>query len=243
MTCPNGDGELVERTTIGENNLAVSYSRCNKCQSFWMESFAANFIKMPTDETLTPVSSTLTCPVCTKKLIRSTGENIPDTVSVYHCLDGHGYFFPSGQLTAWKQAQKAKIAYHKLWHLPLPNVGSVLLTSILIAIIGGGLLAGFSAVREAQTYSLMAKETVTSTKVFPNKTTQSALVSAQTNSNTVLTVHVPKHNNYRARMNSSDGLLHTLLIKDVPTGTYEYYFTWDVANNTLTSPRSVFSMP
>ena len=263
MQCPNGDGELIAHTTQGENNLVVSYSTCPTCRGYWMESFAANFIKLPPGDLqrtgaklvhppgvhlpLTPGRSdggrAAFCPVCRKNLDRATGENIPDGIFVYQCPDHHGYFFPTGQLAAFKQAQKAKIAYHKLWSIPLPSVASVLLGGFILAILTGGLYATLTAIRQQQVTTSQAEQLLVSQNVSVSPETRAVLLSATTSVPATLVVHMPSLDNFQQELTTTNGTTHILFVPDIPTNTYSYYFTVTVNGRSSDSKRFEFTMP
>lgn len=246
MQCPIGDGELIAHTTHGEHGLTISYSNCPVCRGYWAASFAANFIKLPPSELVgqpTLQEQDMHCPVCRKPLERTTGDNIPDAVYVFMCPDGHGYFFPTGQLAAWKNAQSAKITYHKLWNIPLPSVASVLLTGFLVVVLTGGLIVGLRGVQNQQNTASQAQQTLYSHLAHVEPGTHDVLLSAQTQENLTLTVHVPKLDNFEGSANTDDGRTHYLLVKAVPSGTYEYYFTWVTSGKTIRSDTYTFVMP
>lgn len=249
MQCPNSDGELISHTTYGENNLTVSYSTCPTCRGHWMESFAANFIKLaPSDlqrtgARLVHPEGARKCPVCQKALERATGENVPDTVWAYRCPENHGYFFPAGELAAFIKARVAKIEYHKVWNLPLPNVASVLLAGFLVLILTGGLLTGFRSVQNRQTTTSEAKDVLSSEHAYVIPQTREVLFTAQTQQDAVLTVHIPEFNNFEKILSSTDHRTHTLVARDIPTGSYRYYFTMEMNGKKIQSETFTFVMP
>lgn len=245
MQCPNGDGDLISHTTHGENNLTVSYSTCPACHGYWMGSFAANFITPPPGDSAsgTVPAPAPACPVCSKRLRRADGDNIPDTVTVYSCPEGHGYFFPQGQLAAFKKAQKSKIEYHKLWNLPLPNVSSVLLTAVLVLILTGGLVVSVREIQHQQQTTSQAQDLISSQHAYPIAAARDVLVTAETRAETVLTVHIPTLNGFEGELRSSDMRTHTLTVSGVQPGSYDYYFTVTIGGKEIRSQTSTFIMP
>ena len=77
-------------------------------------------------------------------------ESLPQGISALKCEDGHGYFFPSGELSKFNRAQQAKIEYHTLWGIPLPNVKSILLASLTLLILSSGLVLSLREVGRVQ---------------------------------------------------------------------------------------------
>lgn len=229
MQCPVRHAELISHTTQGENNLAITYATCPVCRGYWMDSFAANFIKLSSKE-LGAVPATLSgqtfvCPVCTKSLVRATGENIPDGVWVYQCPQHHGYFFPTGQLAAFKNAQQTKIAYHKLWHIPMPSVASILLGGLVLLILSGGLAVTFTGLQQRQTTESQAKQILEHSAVYTAADGTTVLVTATTAVDATLTVHIPGLDNLTAPLSTTDKRTHQLTVIHVQPGTYQYYFT------------------
>ncbi len=248
MQCPQGDGELIAHTTAGENNLAVSYSTCPTCGGHWMDSFAANFIKLSPDDLqrtgakLVHPRGVLLCPICQQQLTRTTGENIPDQVTVYSCPDHHGYFFPTGQLAAFKKAQKAKIAYHKLWSIPLPSVASVLL-GVFLVVVAGGFIATMNALNQTQTTTSQAEELFSSQRAYVAGELAEVLLTARTTMDATLTVHIPGFAAFEGTMESADLRTHTLVVKNIPPGTYEYFFTIATGGVSSDTKTFTFTMP
>jgi Zn-finger nucleic acid-binding protein len=244
MKCPLGDAELTSHTAQGKNNLTVSYSTCPSCRGYWMDSFAANFIKITdidsTAATTTP--SVYYCPVCTKQLTRSTGDNIPDDVYIYVCPDNHGYFFPTGQLAAFKKAQQTKIEYHKLWHIAMPNVGSILLGSFILLLLSGGLAVTFQALQERQTIESQAKQILVNHAAYPSADHATVLITATTGTDASVTVHIPSFHNFSRLMQTSDNRTHELTIDNIPAGTYHYFFTVGVSGRETQSDIFTFTI-
>jgi hypothetical protein len=237
MQCPQGDGELQSHTTHGEQNLTVIYSTCPTCHGYWMESFAANFIKITWEtHAKKPIVSEkkILCPLCKQQLICATGDNIPDHVFVYSCPNHHGYFFPASELASFKRAQKTKIEYHKLWNLPLASVGSVLLA----VFVGFVVIHGISINQQT---TIQARQLLTGHHAYIVSETHEALLSAQTSSETTLIAHVS--NGLEKAMTRTDKNTHILLIPNISPGTYRYYFTFVVNGETIRSETFTFIMP
>jgi len=244
MQCPLHDGELTSHTTQGENGLTVSYSTCAACRGYWMDSFAANFIKpnsIDATGTITAVS-TYYCPVCTKPLTRSTGDNIPDGVFIFDCPLHHGYFFPTGQLAAFKKAQTAKISYHKLWHIPVPNVGSVLLAGLVLLILTGGLAVTYTGLRQKQTPQSQAQQILTGHAVYTASDHSAVLITATTSAEATVTIHIPALNNLTVPMISDDKRIHRLTIPTLQPGFYTYSFTITVSGKETQSEPFTFTI-
>lgn len=244
MQCPLGDGELISHTTQGENGLTVAYSTCAACRGYWMNSFAANFVKLTSIDTTRVITSASTyyCPVCTKPLTRSTGDNIPDGVSVFDCPVHHGYFFPTGQLAAFKKAQQTKIEYHKLWHIPMSNVTSVLLGGLILLILTGGIAATFTALQQKQITQSQAQQILTGHAVYSATDHSAVLVTAATSVEATVTIHIPALDNLTVLMITEDHRIHRLTIPNIQSGFYIYYFTITVNEKETQSDIFTFTV-
>lgn len=234
MVCPQGDGELIAHTGAGEKGLTVSYSTCPTCRGYWMDSFAANFIKLREEKTEGKrTKGPFTCPVCQKELLRKTGDNIPDNISVYHCPENHGYFFPGGELAKFKAAQQAKIDYHKLWSLPLPSVASVLLAGLLLFVLVG-------AVQKYQQTTSQARTILTAHHVYKVTAQHEVLIETETAVDATVVLHI---GSVSTPMTTTDHRTHLLLLPSVPVGTYTYYFTVIISGKSSDSDHFTFDMP
>lgn len=245
MQCPAADAELTSHATQGEQGLTVSYSTCPACRGYWMDSFAANFIKPDNlKETKTSAgTSTYHCPVCSKELTRSRGDNIPDDVLIFDCPGHHGYFFPAGQLAAFKKAQKTKIEYHKLWNIPMPNVASILLGSFLLLLLSGSLALTFRGMQQKQTIQSQARQILTDHVVYKAADHTTILIAATTAADAALTVRIPQLNNFTAPLESPNSRTHQLTIPNVPAGTYKYFFTIALSGKEIQSDTFTFTIP
>lgn len=244
MQCPLHDGELTSHTTQGENGLTVSYSTCPVCRGYWMDSFAANFIKPTGIDATTTITavSTCYCPVCTALLARTTGDNIPDGVFVFDCPSHHGYFFPTGQLAAFKKAQTAKISYHKLWHIPLLNVGSILLAGLVLLILTGGFAATFTGLQKKQVTQSQAQQILTGHAVYTASDHSAILITAMTSVEATVTIHIPALNNLTVLMITDDYRTHRLTIPTLQPGFYTYSFTITVSGKETQSEPFTFTI-
>ncbi len=245
MKCPAADADLTNHTAQGESGLTVSYSTCPVCHGYWMDSFSANYIKTNTTAAPRAISlhATYYCPVCGKLLTRSSGDNVPDDVFIFDCPNDHGYFFPTGQLAAFKRAQQTKIEYHKLWHIPAPNVSSILLGSMLLLLLSGGLAITIRGIQQRQTVESQAKQILTGYAIYTVTDNSTVLVTATTNMNAALTVHIPALNNFTAPLQSQNNRTHQLTIPNVPAGTYRYFFTIRISGKEIESDTFIFTKP
>ncbi len=234
MRCPNDDAELIQHSHTDPKGLRITYSQCPTCGGTWLDAFNANYIKTDDIRTKEAPAATLpklihpACPQCQEKLSIYHGENLPQDVQTWKCPNGHGYFFPKGELFKFKIAQEAKISYFKLWHVPFPAVASMLLVSLVLAVSLGVTL---TYVSRQQTTLIQAREFIRFQQAYVAD--RSVTVALTTTAATrVVTLHV---GNWRQQMQTTDHLLHTAFLTNLTPGTYEYYYTFTAEGKTFRS--------
>jgi hypothetical protein len=266
MSCPKGDGELIEKIVNRPGDTSLKYLQCNACGGQWLRAFDANFLKpddishkipsgqpllrpfvdfsapsnpsYPSDPSDPSVSI---CPVCGFKLARATGPNIPENVISWQCPHGHGYFFPQGQLFKFKVAQEAKIAYHKAWNIPIAGVSSTLLTAIIGIILSLGLIFGAIEGQRQQIILTQAKDNITYNHVSISKDYKSITFMVNTAVETTITLHINQLQ-FISPMQSADKKSHVLRITNVPSGEYNYYLTFPVNGKEVRSENYSFKV-
>ena len=235
LHCPNRDGLLKKYSQIGKNGLSVTYDRCPSCRGFWLTSFAANFIQHLDIEHAAPhtkhaLTFTPLCPECNAPLTHARGDAIAPGVSVWRCPGGHGkvpsgtshgYFFPTGELAKFKQAQTAKLSYHKLWNVPLASVASVLLASLALLLVS--ITAVVTAIRQKQIITSQAQSIFQGQRAIANPQGTVTFITS-TNLPAAVTLFVEVEQFKPIVMETSDGLTHTTTVSTLPPGTYTYYF-------------------
>ncbi len=247
LSCPNRDGFLKTYATTGKNGLPVAYHRCPHCRGYWLSAFAANFLSdvdiesqhLPGPLPISHHRFTPLCPECKTPLHVSRDYNVPSSVTAFRCPAGHGYFFPSGELTKFKTAQQAKISYHKLWNIPIPSVSSVLLVSVVI-ILFGGIIATTIAIRQQQTNVSQARQLLVSHSTLPTANATVFFV-ATTSVPATVTLHIPSANAAPVLMETTDRTTHTATVSTIPSGTFSYFFTITVNGKTVQTEMFVFT--
>ncbi len=208
--------------------MTISYHVCPKCLGHWLTGFDANYLnEVDTVEKFArpfPSDIILHCPTCQKNLEKVHGDAIPPEVTVFHCPDSHGYFFPIGQLTKFKKAQETKISYHKLWHIPLPPLQSVLLASIIIFLGISGVTV-YMKIGQTQTTQSQAKDVIAFQQVIVSSGDNTLLFLVRTNEITTITLHGDTLNTSQ-ELETTDGLSHTLRLSLTTRGTLQYYYSW-----------------
>ncbi len=247
MRCPRGDNLLIDQKPRHSDGLALHYLACPTCKGTWLSSFDANYIQsidLASDETpiqlasKNPAFQGYQCPQCRRSLERTTGDNIPPDILVYHCPDGHGYFFPAGELKKFKIAQETKIAYHERWHVPLASVASAMLMTVVGLVLSAGLIAGVIEGQHQQTITSQAEEIIQSQKAYVDSQSQSVTIIALTTEKTVLTVVV---DGQEYPMLAPDGKSHVFRLTNVSGGEHRYFFRFQKGGLFLKSSVYSFS--
>lgn len=245
MRCPLGHSELEHYTKTNRQGIATSYQICPRCGGYWTSGFDANYLERIGLESVPAIphvsDKKLVCPDCTKPLIVIREDAVPSDVTIFGCPDNHGYFFPRGELKKFKDAQNAKITYHKLWHIPLPPLSKVLLVGLFLFLVGSSAIV-LTRIQEAQHTSLKAKEMIAYQEAVATKDPRSLLFLARTSRPTSLTLHIDSLS-LTGPMSSTDGLSHTLKLTDIGGGFYEYYFSYTTDDQILFSPTYTVSVP
>lgn len=229
MYCPNQDGDIHVVSATTEDGLQLDYGECNACHGHWISGFDASYIDINIIRTETTLpgpklAERLYCPVCHNILTRANAESLPPSVTAYHCLEDHGYFFPVGELAKFKKALSSKLLYHKLWQIPLSSVRSTLLTGVVGLILSAGLIIGVIESQRQQTFTSQAEEILTSSAVYPSSVVKSATFTAQTAEQAIISVVIIGVTPQPVQLESIDGRSHVIRISDLSRGTYEYYF-------------------
>ena len=243
LHCPNRDGLLKKYTHMGTNGFPVTYHRCPNCRGFWLTSFAANFLNQINESPSIRTNHDLTfhplCPECNIALTHARADAIAPGVNIWRCEKGHGYFFPAGQLSKFKQAQSAKLSYHKLWQIPLPSVASVLLASLAVLLASSTAIV--ANIRQKQMIQSQAQSIFKSQHAYvTDQGTVMFTISTNLPASVTLFVEV---NNYQVAMDTTDGLSHTATVSTLPPGIYVYFFTIEKNGKQTTTKHYTVQIP
>jgi hypothetical protein len=246
MRCPFHDAQLVKHMLTDPQGRVITYFRCDLCGSHWMDAFNANYIST---SDISPIPHPKlhavlpTCPECKAMLVLLQGENVPDTVHVLHCPKKHGYFFPDNELVSYKEAQEAKINYHKLWRIPLPSVASVLLASVTLVFLSVGIIVSVVETQNAKNTQTQAAQIIVSQQVIPAPDSQAATFVVTTRVPAQVNLRFIKPNDLVHAMTSSDGRTHMITIHNLTRGQYIYMFEVAINNKLVQSEPYTFIMP
>lgn len=199
-------------------------------------------LRLKQEEAVARQTTTLICPSCGFKLKRATGASIPDNVLAFSCPHGHGFYFPAGELSKFKVAQEAKIEYHRAWEIPLPSVAATLLTGLAGMILSAGLVLGVISGQREQTVVSRASEIISFERAYVSAPAKSVTFIVSTTAETVLTVHI-KQTAFPVPLQTTDQKSHVARVTGLTSGSYDYYFTFEVGGKPLRSQDHSFVMP
>lgn len=177
MLCPECNHNLFP-VTIKNRTGAINLDYCDICGGVWSDQNEVNFLEF---KDLTPLEAVLPkapthsgisyhlCPKDRATLELYRGESVPQDVNIFRCPTCRGIFFPDRSLVVFKQAQASKISYFKLWKIPLHSVYAILLPLLLVAVIGGGLIATLLGVRQGTDVRTRAKDIISKPLVLSPK--------------------------------------------------------------------------
>jgi Zn-finger nucleic acid-binding protein len=161
MLCPNCNEEMHEVNHDDQNVL-----HCKNCGGTFFAQNGINRISPHTAEILSKDKITTIvhgkpkiCPHDNLFMTPLQEESIPNHITLYACPKCQGVFTYPEDLVAFKNAQRAKVDFFKLWNIPLPSVQAVLVLGIF-AVIGLTFIATASNIRNPLTTASSAQDII-----------------------------------------------------------------------------------
>ncbi len=245
MLCPYCNSPLQEAAILTKSEQHGIVHECFTCGGHWFPRWLANDISVSqaiTTDAITPQTKIAPpenprCPECQTRLSLISHDSIPKGVHVYTCPQGHGNFFPKGELLQFKKAQESKITYHQLWGIPIKSIFAVLLPVAVVLTIAAGIPLTLSQLSTSKESRVAADEIISTpavTQVPPDSITLS-FTTSQPGSSTIILYQ----NNLKIRtipVSSVPLSVHIVTIKDLSPNThYTYTITLTTSTNTITS--------
>lgn len=145
--CPYCHQILQESKVKDRDGQEHTIYECFGCGGHWLPRWLANDITKTTAQDLDAIAPKITfntpdeprCPFCQSRLTSIKHDSIASGITVLACPEGHGNFFPKGELLKFKKAQEAKITYTQIWGIPTKSIFSVLLPVIAVLAVAGGI--------------------------------------------------------------------------------------------------------
>lgn len=225
---------------------------CFTCGSHWFPRWLANDISTSqaiNTDSITPQTKITPpefprCPECQSRLSLIKHDSIPKGLHIYSCPEGHGNFFPKGELIQFKKAQEAKITYHQIWGVPIKSIFAVLLPVAIVMAIAAGIPLTTRQVQQSAESRIAADEVISTpavTQIPPDLVTLSFTTNLTGTSSITLYQGDEPINTFTASATSST--VHTATIKNlIPNISYTYTVTLKTSTDTITSQHFPLSL-
>lgn len=251
MSCPyckQSLSTLEIQTTDGQTK---NISECLNCGGHFIDSYTANFISIETArnvDSVLPKSTSLpaltpTCSICGQIMTSIKDDAVPQTVTVFSCPNNHGDFFPKGQLLLFKEAQQAKIYFHKLWGIPLKSAFAVLIPLFIVFTAVSVLPSVITQLQSSQENRVKASEILTNPLITPISNTQ-VLISFSTERPAKTTIKFTEGLDQTFTVSEKPSTNHLQNVDNLQPGTlYKYVIIIDSNGRPVTTSEYTFSTP
>lgn len=245
MLCSYCHSPLQSATILTKSDQEAITHECFTCGSHWLPRWLANDITLSqaiNTDSITPQTKVAPpesprCPQCQTRLSLIKHDSIPRGLHLYACPQGHGNFFPKGELIQFKKAQEAKITYHQAWGIPIKSIFAVLLPMLLVFSLAVGIPLVTHQVQQS-TETRVAADQVFSRPIITRIPPDSASLSFSTTIAGVTTLTLYQNGQLINTYTPSDvpATIHTVTIKNlVPQTPYTFTITLKTSTDTLTS--------
>lgn len=185
--CPYCKQELQPTKIKDRQDQEHEILECFGCGGHWLPKALANDLTTESTISIDAILPKITftapeeprCPQCSTRLTTVKHDSVANGIKVLACPQGHGNFFPKGELIKFKKAQTAKITYHEIWGIPIKSVFSVLLPVVAFVAIAGGVPVLIQSIQTPQETRTKASSTYTEPLITTLSPT-SAFISFQT---------------------------------------------------------------
>lgn len=252
MTCPQCSENLSNLEIITTDGTPKNIEECLNCGGHFLEGYLVNFISTETAhniDSVLPKKKNLSntepkCHHCGQIMFAiKDGDSIPLAVTVYNCPNGHGDFFPKGQLLLFKKAQDAKINYHKLWGIPLKTVFAVVIPLFVIFTSVTVLPSVVKELNKNQETRVNASEIVTPPLITPLSDSQ-VLISFSTKNNVTTSLIFTSGLTKTVVVSQKPSTNHLVSIENLPPSTiFKYRIVIDLNGKKIQTSEYSFSTP
>lgn len=204
---------------------------CGNCGASFFELNSINRISIKSAEILAGDKKTdeisgkeKHCPK-DKAVLKTVNEGIavPHGITLLRCPTCMGVFVYPDDLVKFKQAQKAKIQFFKLWDKPLPSLAAVLVVSLVLIVSVAG-TGGFQTFLNRFSYQSQASDLIK--KVYISTSGQYLFISFKTDGlfkSEVVFQDRTQHRFIRKIISEQPNDLHMLTTADVEFRDDVYY--------------------
>lgn len=251
MSCPYCKENLSTIEIETSDGQTHTIEECLNCGGHFIPSFIANFI---TTETARNIDSVLpkahsipayvpTCYKCGQVMSSIKDDSVPQTVTVFTCPNNHGDFFPRGQLLLFKEAQQAKIYFHKLWGIPLKSAFAVLIPLFIVFTAISVLPSVMNQISISQENRVKASEILTPPLITPISNTQ-VLISFSTQKPSKTSIKFTEGSDKTYITSETPTTNHLQNVENLQPGTlYKYVIIIDSNGKPVTTSEYTFSTP
>lgn len=251
MTCPHCHAPLGSLEITTADGKTHPISECLNCGGHFLDPYLGNFINTETarnidsvlPKTHSIISSTPICPHCGQTMSSIRDDSVPQTVTVFTCPNNHGDFYPKNQLLLFKEAQQAKIYYHKMWGIPLKSAFAVILPIFVIFTAITILPTIIKEVGTNQENRIKASEILTSPLITPISNSQ-VLISFSTKNPVQATIKFTEGSDKVFNTSIKPETNHLQSVDGLISGTlYKYVIILNTNGRTVTTTEYTFTAP
>ncbi len=251
MTCPQCSDtlSLLEVSTVDGKTIHIE--ECLNCGAHFLEGYQINDISVETarnvDSVLPknhlPLTTEPKCHHCGQVMFAIKDDTVPKTVTVYNCPNGHGDFFPKGQLLLFKKAQDVKINFSKIWGIPLKTAFAVIVPLFVIFTSVTVLPTVVQELNKNQENRVKASEILTTpliTQISDNQVLISFSTKNEVATNIVFTQGLDKDYSVSDKPQRN----HLLSVDGLPAQTtFKYIIVLDPKGKNIQTTEYTFSTP
>ncbi len=251
MTCPQCSENLNSLIINTIDGSEKSIEECLNCGAHFLDGYLINDISVETARNIDsvlpkkhlPISGEPKCHHCGQVMFAIADDTVPKTVTVYNCPNGHGDFFPKGQLFLFKKAQDAKINFAKIWGIPLKTALSVIIPLFVIFTSVTVLPAVVQELNKNQENRVKASEILTTPLITPISDTQ-VLISFSTVNNTTTNIIFTEGLKKSFLVSDTPQKNHLLNVENLPLATtFKYIIVIDPKGKNIKTTEYTFSTP
>ena len=251
MTCPHCSNALSSITVDTIDGQSQTVEECLNCGGHFLPPYLINFLSIETAkniDSVIPKSNTVPatapiCPKCGQTMPGIKDGTVPQTASIFTCPNNHGDFFPKNQLIRFKQAQQAKIYYHKLWGIPLKSAFAVIIPLVIVFTAITALPTIINQLGTSSESRVKAGDILTSPLITPVSGTQ-VLISFSTKSPAITTIRFVEGLDRTIPVSQTPQTNHLTNVAGLSSGTlYKYVIILNVNGKTTTTPEYTFATP
>jgi len=251
MNCPHCKSPLSTIDIDTVDGRVVKINECLNCGGHFLEPFLANFISANTAkniDSVIPKSKQVSAisPICYKCGQPMSGikdDAVPLTVTVFTCPNNHGDFFPKNQLLLFKQAQDAKINFHKIWGIPLKSAFAVVLPLLLVFTAIATIPTVIKQMSTPQETRIKASEIITQPLISPISPTH-VLISFSTKNSVKTSLRFTEGMQKEIIVSDTPQTSHLISVEELqPSTIYKYVIVLDQDGKKVNTSEYTFSTP